>query len=680
MGIEYVLGIAEWLALAVLAVEIIIASIKISLEHDINEGFKRLLYISAGGTLMIALANFFAGQNLSSGLTAIGLPSNAAQYIADAAIAAFVIGALYAGYIVSKGDLEHGFELMALLGVMFVILSSASNIVSQVVPGSASLTNLIDQTPPTLNNGPSIDGISLNFLQDIAVFATALPTFQNSTPFAYLNQFATAIAIVGLIMLAVWKFLFDMETELMRYIVTMTRDVVVVAIISAGFLDIWNGFADIVNGMIYYMFNSSINGFLNDVALVFAGWIAGAIAMGYFVPFMASSTANLFALMIVAMDLAAARYFLIYATVGAAPIIAALWLWPPIRGFITKFVEFVLGAAVGGLAAALALYAISISPYSTLMEIFAPFVVGLIPWASSIAMSGIGAGMGSGFFKNSIPTGGVYSVGGVYGGGGGSQQMPNNVPLNRPTPQVPVPGQSPSPQQPPQTPLNPQAPPSPAQSPSPQTPLNPPQAFNPQPLQPNPNPQAPLVQPVAQVGSGYRSSPSGSGSAGSPGSGSSPINQTILNRQSPTTARNLFDRFVRTVAPPTVVRTVLARDQSEGWVPSDKVDELRNQVPEYGIQGIVTGKTHTVDVIGSSSDNEWSKVSIKETWHHALWDAVKNNTKAFMWHFDVAMHHRTGLSMYNAGLGTPSPNFEHPLRKYPNTEIPDWAKKYVKPA
>ena len=313
MGLYQVLGMAEWLALAVLALELIIAGIKIALEHDINEGFKRVLHISVGLTLAIAVVNFITGNNFASGLTALGIPSNAAQYINDIAIAAFVIGALYAGYIISKGDLEHGFELAALLGVMFVILSSASDIVSQVVPGSASLKNLIDQPPPTLNNGPSIDGISLNFLQDIAVFATALPTFPtNSSPFAYLNQFAAAVAIVGLIMLAVWKFLFDMETELMRYIVTIVKDLVIVAIISVGFLDIWDGFADVVNGLIYFMFNHGINGFLNNIAEAFVAWIGVAVASGYFVPFIADSTANLFAILVFAADLAAARYFLIY--------------------------------------------------------------------------------------------------------------------------------------------------------------------------------------------------------------------------------------------------------------------------------------------------------------------------------------------------------------------------------
>nr|WP_011225190.1 hypothetical protein [Sulfolobus islandicus]CAG38229.1 hypothetical protein [Sulfolobus islandicus] len=435
-----ILGWAEWIALTLIGIEIIIAAWKISAEHNLDEGFRRLILATAGGVLILSLVNYFVPQ-VNSIIPSAVLSLPGANYIVDLAVAAFGIGAIYGGYLVAKGDLEHGFEMLGLVAVMFILMASASSLFS-----SSSLPTSVQLQQLTAN--AQANGISLNFIADIISFATMLPSGGTMNQLASLvDQYAGAIALIGLIILAVWRFLFDMETELMRYLVTIVKDIVIVAILIAGALSIWSGFAEIINGIIATILNSgNVQNFLNGIIASIIAWIAGGIASGYFVPFLAQFAAGLLEMSVIAFDLALARYLIISASIALAPILAALWLWPPLRKVVEVIAYFVLGMAIGGIIAAGAIYILADSGLLTGFIIaFAPFVIGILPWVAGIAFSGVGASSsGGGFISRSLPR---SSPVGSSGGGGGSvvlqdtkqQQVPQTTTLNRPTIQAPQP-------------------------------------------------------------------------------------------------------------------------------------------------------------------------------------------------------------------------------------------------
>nr|WP_011225113.1 hypothetical protein [Sulfolobus islandicus]CAG38147.1 hypothetical protein [Sulfolobus islandicus] len=434
-----ILGWVEWIALVAIGIEIIIAAWKISAEHNLGEGFRKLILASAGGVLILSLVNYFVPQ-VNNVIPSSILSIPGANYIADLAVAAFGVGAIYGGYLVAKGDLEHGFEMIGLVAVMFILMASASSLFS-----SSSLPTNVQLNQITAN--AQSNGISLNFIADIINFATTLPSGKAISSLASLvDQYASAIATIGLIILAVWRFLFDMETELMRYLVTIVKDVVVVAILIAGALSIWSGFAEIINGIIAVILNSSnVQNFLNIVVGTLIGWIVGGLASGYFVPFLADFTSALLEMSIIAFDLALARYLIISAVVALAPILAALWLWPPLRRVVEFVAYFVLGMAIGGIIAAGAIYILASSGIvSGLAAAFSPFVMGMLPWTTGIAFGGIGANSGGGIITRSLPRSSVGSSASANGGSSVTvlqntkqQQIPQTTTLNRPTIQVP---------------------------------------------------------------------------------------------------------------------------------------------------------------------------------------------------------------------------------------------------
>jgi hypothetical protein len=474
-AIETILGWVEWIALVAIGIEIILAAWKIATEHNLDEGFRKIILATAGGVLILSLVNYFVPQ-VTNVIPSSVLSLPGANYLVDLAIAAFGIGAIYGGYLVAKGDLERGFEMIGLVAVMFILMASASSLFSSPsLPTNVALNNLTA-------SGQS-NGISLDFLLDLIEFATLLPSYK--TPphvIAEVDAYAGAIATIGLIILVVWRFLFDMETELMRYLVTIVKDIVIVAILISGALSIWNGFAEIVNGIITTMLNAhSVNVFLSTVIGVFIAWIGLAIGSGYFVPFVANLTAGLLEMSILALDLALSRYLIISAAVALAPVLAALWLWPPLRRVVEFVASFVLGMAIGGIIAAGAIYILANSGIlSGLAAAFAPLTIGILPWIAGIAFGGIGAS-GGGFLTKNLPRGSSTRT--EEGGSSGSvnlqntkqQQIPQTTTLNRPTAQ-PIPQ--------PSTPNN-----STLQNSQPNVPNN--STAQPQPMTPS-NPKTPI--------------------------------------------------------------------------------------------------------------------------------------------------------------------------------------------
>ncbi|QGA54563.1 hypothetical protein GFS03_08260 [Sulfolobus sp. E5-1-F] len=599
------LGYAEWIALVAIGIEIIIATWKISAEHNLHEGFRKLIMATAGGALILTIVNYLVPQvNSVIPSSVLNLPG--ANYIIDLAIVAFGIGAIYGGYLVAKGDLEHGFEMIGLVAVMFILMSSASSLFS-----SSSLPTNVQLNQLTAS--AAAHGISLNFIADIINFATILPNTGAMQSLAGLvDQYAGAIAVIGVIILAIWRFLFDMETELMRYLVTIVKDIVVASILIAGALSIWSGFAEIINGIIATILNSSsVQTFLNAVIGVLIGWIAGGIASGYFVPFLADFSATLLEMSIIAFDLALARYLIISATIALAPILAALWLWPPLRRVVEFIAYFVLGMAVGGIIAAGAIYILADSGLLTgLAAAFAPLTMGILPWTTGIAFGGIGAGTGGGgIISRSFRGGGSQIQGGGSSGttqlqGNRPNQVPSNVPLNRPTPIT---------------------------TPQPAT-LN-----NPAPAQTTAVAIAPALQ-------------------------SSPLSG-IRNAIIPPTVQRVMNRpTVQTQAPIGRVRQALPSgfraqqitnpNRTINPLPGNQNLRIGNTVYGTGMRltprnskigTVVSRGTIGGNSISGGKSSATANVMAQETKFHAFLDALKQNTALFVRHFDMSLQRRLGI-------------------------------------
>jgi hypothetical protein len=608
-AIETVLGWVEWIALTLIGAEIVIAAWKISSEHNLDEGFRKLILATAGGVLILSLVNYFVPQvNSIIPSSVLSLPG--ANYIVDLAVAAFGVGAIYGGYLVARGDLEHGFEMIGLVAAMFILMSSASSLFS-----SPSLPTNVQLNQITAN--AQSNGISLNFIADIINFATVLPSDGAINSLASLvDQYAGAIAVIGLIILAVWRFLFDMEMELMRYLVTIVKDIVVAAILIAGALSIWSGFAEIVNGIIAIILNSSnVQAFLNTVLAVLIGWIAGGIAGGYFVPFLADFASGLVELSIIAFDLALARYLIISAAVALAPILAALWLWPPLRRVVEFVAYFILGMAIGGIIAAGAIYVLASSGIvSGLAAAFAPFTMGILPWTTGIAFGGIGASGGGGIITRSLPKGSSASA----GSNGSStvvlqntkqQQIPQTTTLNRPTIQVPQPAtlNSPTPQQPAQQSLL-------------QSIKN---AIIPPTAQRVMNRQ--VIQTQVPIGQVKSSIPSGFKAQINPPKPFPPLpaNSNV------TVGNTTYGTGLRLTPPKMKLDTLI----SQGKIGGNKIAE--------------------------ANSSAIANVTAQETKFHAFVDALKQNALLFLRHFDMSLQRRLGI-----GWSSIRPNYRQDTRLY----------------
>jgi hypothetical protein len=613
-AIETVLGWAEWIALVSIGIEIVIAAWKISSEHNLSEGFRKLILATMGGVLILSLVNYFVPQ-VPSVIPSSVLSLPGADYLVDLAIAAFGIGAIYGGYLVAKGDLEHGFEMIGLVAVMFILMASASSLFS-----SPSLPTNV-QLQQLTANGQS-GGISLNFLADLIYFATALP---NAEQISLVDQYAGAIAVIGLIMLAIWRFLFDMETELMRYLVTIVKDIVIATIIIAGTMSIWSGFAEIVDGIIATLVDApSVETFLNEVIAILIAWIGGALASGYFVPFVADFSAGLLEMSILAFDLALARYLIISATVALAPILAALWLWPPLRRVVDFVANFVLGMAIGGIIAAGAIYILANSGVITGLALaFAPLTMGILPWTAGIAFGGIGASGGGGIIGRSLPKASPSSSG---SGGNLStnlqntkqQQIPQTTTLNRPTTQ-PIP--------------------------QPSTPSN--ATSQPQ----IGTPSGPLYQPSPIIPPSSASQPS-----------QSPI-QSLKNAIIPPTLQRVMNRqSIQTQAPIGQIKQSIPSGFKPQQIQPPKMGSLSraHQSVVIGNTGYGLGLRLTPSKVplgtvirqGNLSGTQLAKatspatanVIAQETRFHAFLDALKQNAILFARHFDMSLQRRLGIS------------------------------------
>jgi hypothetical protein len=596
--VETVLGWVEWIALVLIGAEIVIAAWKISSEHNLDEGFRKIILATAGGVLILSLVNYFVPQvNSIIPSSVLSLPG--ANYIVDLAVAAFGVGAIYGGYLVARGDLEHGFEMIGLVAAMFILMSSASSLFS-----SPSLPTNVQLNQITAN--AQSNGISLNFIADIINFATVLPSGGAINSLASLvDKYAETIAIIGLIILAVWRFLFDMEMELMRYLVTIVKDIVVAAILIAGALSIWSGFAEIVNGIIAIILNSSnVQAFLNTVLAVLIGWIAGGIAGGYFVPFLADFASGLVEMSIIAFDLALARYLIISAAVALAPILAALWLWPPLRRVVEFVAYFILGMAIGGIIAAGAIYVLASSGIvSGLAAAFAPFTMGILPWTTGIAFGGIGAS-GGGIITRSLPRGSSTSTG-TNGSSGSSvilqntkqQQIPQTTTLNRPT--IKVPQSQTAPQQPAQQSLL-------------QSIKN---AVIPPTAQRVMNRQ--VIQTQAPIGQVKSSIPSGFKAQINPPKPFPPLPTNSNVRVGNTT----YGTGIRLLPAGMKLDTVIR----QGKIGGNRISE-GNKIAKTSISSAI------------------ADVTAQETKFHAFIDALKQNALLFYRHFDMGLQRRLGIS------------------------------------
>lgn len=395
------------------------------------------------------------------------------------------------------------------------------------------------------------------------------------------------------------------------------KDIVIVAILISGALSIWNGFAEIVNGIINTMLDDpSVNAFLETVIGVFITWIGLAIGSGYFVPFVANLTAGLLEMSILALDLALSRYLIISAAVALAPILAALWLWPPLRRVVEFVASFVLGMAIGGIIAAGAIYILANSGIlSGLAAAFAPLTIGILPWIAGIAFGGIGAS-GGGFLTKNLPRGSSTRT--ENGGSSGSvnlqntkqQQIPQTTTLNRPTAQ-PIPQ--------PSTPNN-----STLQNSQPNVPNN--STAQPQPMTPS-SPKTPIKSTPLSTPLSVPRRPA------------TPIKSTPLSvpkSSIPMTSN-------RPATQPQITSSNSTASNPQTAMPSST--SLQQKIPASNSTSQSITSTSPVPLPPTKTLNSTTGgIVTQESKFHAFLDRLKQNARLFLRHFDASLQERLGIS------------------------------------
>ena len=335
--VETVLGWAEYFIIIVAAAEMIIAGWRAS-HGEIREGFNKTFWAIAGVAAMLTIVNL-AVNSISLG-PLNSLPGS--NYIYALGVLAVGVGAVYGGYLLVKNELEQGMEMMMIAIIIAILMSSASSL----FPGAAQqLQQIIDQ-------GQQVSFNNLFYL------ITALPN-QNAPGWGAVDQvfneiqpLAEALLIVAFAVLAAWKFLFEGESELFNYLSSVLKDLAIALIVIFGAVDLYNMFADIVNGIAYYLGNNmgGIN-FINDALGGTVAFAATAAATGYFVPYIADFVGNITDVILFAIDLAALRYAVVAMLAAFAPLFAVLYLFPPTRKIAHYALDIFIGMSLGGLIA-----------------------------------------------------------------------------------------------------------------------------------------------------------------------------------------------------------------------------------------------------------------------------------------------------------------------------------------
>lgn len=298
---------------------------------------------------------------------------------------------------------------------------------NETSPVSAS-TSVVVINQSTTNTTNWLVGAVMDFVKSVASPAYAFITGVFNVPFdmfvdipyigstggpigkamdkMYTYTEGLSLSFLGAFFIAdlAWTIWSQASDDLTDTIVSLAKDGIMVSLVMLTAPYFYNSFATVVNtagnSLIAYGNPGAL--LLLDIPLILAG-----ATVGYFVPFLATLSADLVFALAVATALAALRYLLVGAILVATPILSVFWLFPPLRRIVGFFFELCAGLAIAGIisAAALALFSklalADPSVISVVMFLASPIFFTFLPSFVSFGLVGGGGigGLASGISK-----------------------------------------------------------------------------------------------------------------------------------------------------------------------------------------------------------------------------------------------------------------------------------------
>jgi len=226
-------------------------------------------------------------------------------------------------------------------------------------PSVLGVNNLnLNSTTPTEELGGfsvagfSIGGVPVTWLVDLPNPDT-LPGFKSM----YQTAQNIALGVLGITATgALIYYIYETE-DAFEGLKRTAKDLIIAVLLIYSIPDLYSLFAQVIN----YMSNTLMTqqsvvqgiGTMDNAAISI---ILAGFATGYFVPALADIASDLLFSIFILAALAAIRFFVIAAAILLAPMFAALWLFPPLRGAAKLLAEIIIGLGFAGVIAAGMIY------------------------------------------------------------------------------------------------------------------------------------------------------------------------------------------------------------------------------------------------------------------------------------------------------------------------------------
>lgn len=218
--------------------------------------------------------------------------------------------------------------------------------------------------------------VPFDLFVDIPYFGAAGGSFGEAMDKMYSYTEGVSLGFLGAFFIADlgWTIWSEGADDLADTVVRLAKDGIMVSLVMLTAPYFYNAFAGVINtvgnGLIAYGNPGGL--LLLDIPLILAG-----ATVGYFVPFLATLSADLVFALAVATALAVLRYLLVGAIIVTAPILSVLWLFPPLRRIVGFFFELCAGLAIAGVISAIALALFS------KLALAAPSVISVVMFLAS---------------------------------------------------------------------------------------------------------------------------------------------------------------------------------------------------------------------------------------------------------------------------------------------------------
>ena len=365
------------------------------------------------GTAAPAAVTVNWGDNTSS--TATGPTFTLNHTYNEAGTYTIIVTAVYNGYTAGAGAAVNAEKL------------SLNWLISSIMSAVAAFGNAASNS--ILSPLEALGSTIFIWLTQMPVYGgTGWPGAEIASLYSVVADYATGFLGIFILADVIWTVYWEGADDLWEKIIRLAKEVIAVLIVIYTAPYFYNILAGIVNPIDAQLVNSG------HVYIFFYSALAEALlgaAVGPFDTEIGVFGGILLFSLLMLIVFAAVRFVAIGALLVVTPMIAVLWLFPPLRRIVDFIAEVLLGFAIGGLVVAAVFGIIGAVGFSnpataTFLVIASPFIFILIP--NILAFTGMGGmfssafrglgrtGIGGGGF---LPGGGAQG-GGSRGGGGGS--------------------------------------------------------------------------------------------------------------------------------------------------------------------------------------------------------------------------------------------------------------------